>query len=72
MFRHVRVSLVLAVLALSSPAGAATITLSQAGLLAAEEVTILFGGNGRVLSRVADGGGVLGAPGPSSTRTCRG
>jgi hypothetical protein len=43
----------------ASAAGALTLTLSQAELLAAEEVTTLFGGNGVVLSRVADGDGVL-------------
>ena len=47
------------VLLLASAAGATTLTLSQAQLLAAEEATILFGGNGQVLSRVADGDGVL-------------
>jgi hypothetical protein len=41
------------------PASATTITLSQAELLAAVEVTTLFGGNGQVVSRVADGDGVL-------------
>ncbi|HXK23125.1 MAG TPA: hypothetical protein VMS55_10665 [Myxococcota bacterium] len=41
------------------PAGAATFTLTQAQLLSLEEVTTLFGGNGQILSRVADGGGVL-------------
>ena len=43
----------------SAPARALIVTLSQADLLAAEEVTTLFGGNGHVVSRVADGDGVL-------------
>ena len=43
----------------AAPARALIITLSQADLLAAEEVTTLFGGNGHVVSRVADGDGVL-------------
>jgi hypothetical protein len=46
-------------LLLAPAAGATTLTLSQAQLLAADEVTTLFGGNGQVLSRVADGDGVL-------------
>jgi hypothetical protein len=36
-----------------------TLTLSQAQLLSASDVTILFGGNGQVLSRTPDGNGVL-------------
>ena len=44
---------------LTSAAAATTVTLSQSQLLAAEETTTLFGGNGQVLSRVADGSGVL-------------
>lgn len=47
------------VVAIATPVGAATITLSQSQLLGAEEVTALFGGNGQVLSGVADGDGVL-------------
>ncbi len=43
----------------AAPAGALIVTLSQAELLAAEDVTALFGGNGHVVSRVADGDGVL-------------
>lgn len=50
---------VLASTLLAAPARALVITLSQADLLAAEEVTRLFGGNGHVVSRVADGDGVL-------------
>jgi hypothetical protein len=56
----VRVATALAAGLLSaSTAAAATITLSQSQLLAAEEVTTLFGGNGHVVSRVPDGDGVL-------------
>jgi hypothetical protein len=44
---------------LAARADALTVTLSQAQLLAMEEVTTLFGGNGHVVSRVADGNGVL-------------
>ena len=46
-------------LLLAAPVGATTLTLSQAQLLSVEEVTSLFGGNGQILSRVADGAGVL-------------
>lgn len=46
-------------LLLAPAAGATTLTLSQSQLLAADEATTLFGGNGQVLSRVADGDGVL-------------
>ena len=52
-------AVVLASTLLATPARALIITLSQADLLAAEEVTALFGGNGHVVSRVADGDGVL-------------
>jgi len=44
---------------LAAPASALIVTLSQAELLAAQDVTALFGGNGHVVSRVADGDGVL-------------
>jgi hypothetical protein len=58
-----RVASLLAAVLLSTliarPAAALLVTLSQAELLAAQEVTTLFGGNGQVLSRVADGNGVL-------------
>jgi hypothetical protein len=58
-----RVHALLAALVVSNwivaPATALTVTLSQDDLLAAEEVTTLFGGNGQVVSRVADGAGVL-------------
>ena len=53
-----RVLLFLSALA-ATPATALTITLTQAQLLAAEEVTTQFGGNGHVVSRAADGDGVL-------------
>lgn len=43
----------------AAPAAATTVTLSQAQLLGLSEVTAFFGGNGQVLSRTADGGGVL-------------
>ncbi len=46
-------------LVVASPAAATTITLSQAALLDLDEVTALFGGNGQVVSRTADGDGVL-------------
>jgi hypothetical protein len=46
-------------IACARSASATIITLSQAELLAAVEVTTLFGGNGHVVSRVADGDGVL-------------
>jgi hypothetical protein len=58
-----RVASLLAALLLSTlcprPASALLVTLSQAELLAAVEVTTLFGGNGHVVSRAADGDGVL-------------
>lgn len=58
-----RVTSLFAALLLSTlcarPASATIITLSQAELLAAVEVTTLFGGNGNVVNRVADGDGVL-------------
>jgi hypothetical protein len=52
-------SLLAVVVTLSAPAEATAITLTQAQLLSAEEVTTEFGGNGQILSRVADGTGVL-------------
>jgi hypothetical protein len=54
-------SAALLALALAGEAAAAdgTVTLTQAQLLAAEEATTQFGGNGQILSRAADGAGVL-------------
>lgn len=46
-------------LASVTAADAETVTLTQVQLLSAEEVTTQFGGNGQILSRVADGAGVL-------------
>lgn len=58
-----RVAALLAAIALSTlaprPVGALSVTLTQAELLAAADITPLFGGNGAVVSRVADGSGVL-------------
>jgi len=58
-----RVASLLAAIALSTlvprPADALSVTLTQAELLAAADITPLFGGNGYVVSRVADGPGVL-------------
>lgn len=58
-----RVASLLAAIALSTlaprPADALSVTLTQAELLAAADITPLFGGNGFVVSRVADGPGVL-------------
>jgi hypothetical protein len=44
---------------LASAAGATTLTLSQSQLVATNDVTSLFGGNGEVLSQTLDGDGVL-------------
>ncbi len=52
-------SVLASALLLAGPAGATTVTLSQEQLLAAEEITGFFGGNGQILSRTADGDGVL-------------
>jgi hypothetical protein len=58
-----RVAHLLAAVALSAlaarPAAGLSLTLTQAELLSAADVTTLFGGNGYVVSRVADGPGVL-------------
>lgn len=51
--------LVAATLWFAGPVRALPVTLSQAQLLGATEVTTLFGGNGEVLGRTADGEGVL-------------
>lgn len=48
-----------AALMAAAAADATTVTLSQAELLTADDVTVEYGGNGQVLSRVADGDGVL-------------
>jgi len=54
-----RLGLVLASLGTAASAAATTVTLSQSQLLGLAEVTAFFGGNGSVLSRTADGAGVL-------------
>jgi hypothetical protein len=60
MASSLRVGLLLAVLWFpAAPAAATTVTLSQAQLLSLDEITAFFGGNGQVLSRTPDGGGVL-------------
>jgi hypothetical protein len=65
VFRRVRfycwrfLGMLAVMLVLTSLAGAATVTLSQAQLLEADEVTTEFGGNGHVVSRVAEDVGVL-------------
>jgi hypothetical protein len=47
------------VAAIASPAAALTLTLSQAQLLTIGDATTDFGGNGGIVSRSADGDGVL-------------
>jgi hypothetical protein len=51
--------LVVAILLVAARADALPVTLSQVQLLTASDITPLFGGNGSVIGRVADGDGVL-------------